>query len=108
MWNPVTNRVSEMHDVTFLQRMFYQGKNSKEIMKEPTVTLQVTRRNSNNDDNTDDGAVIQDEGVPNPNDISGLEAGEGTRVTFEADANAKRPTEASSTKDTTWIRHVTR
>ncbi len=28
MWNPVTNQVSKIRDVIFLQRMFYKGQNS--------------------------------------------------------------------------------
>jgi hypothetical protein len=47
MWNPVTNQVSKTCDVIFIQRIFYEGKNSKEVMKEPTVALQVPRRNKN-------------------------------------------------------------
>ena len=77
-------------------------------MKEPTITLQVTYRNRNSNDESDDGVVIQGKEVLNPNDLSGLEIREGTKVTFEADSNSKRPSEASATKDTTWVRHVTR
>ncbi len=29
-------------------------------------------------------------------------------MNFQADCNAKRPTEASATKDTTWVKHITR
>ena len=47
-------------------------------------------------------------GVLNPNDLSGLETREGTRVTFQADSNAKRPTKAPVTKDATWVKHITR
>ncbi len=39
MCNPVTNQVSDMRNVIFLQRMFYHRQNSNEVMKEPTVTL---------------------------------------------------------------------
>ena len=72
MWNPVTNRVSEMRNVIVLQRMFSKGKNSKEVMKEPTVALEVPHRNTNSDDNSKDESVIQDKGILNPNDLSGL------------------------------------
>ncbi len=88
-WNPVTKRVREKHDVIFIQRMFYEVKNSKEIMKEPAAMLQVPHRNENINDDSDDESVIQDKEVLNPNDLSGLETREGTRVTFKADSNAK-------------------
>ena len=29
-------------------------------------------------------------------------------MTIQADSNAKRPTEASVKKDTTWVKHITR
>ncbi len=96
-----------MHDVIFLQRMYYKGKNSEKVMKEPIVVLQVPHRNKNGDEDSDDESVIQDKGVCNPNDPYGMETREGTRVTFKADSNAKRPTEASATEDTTWVKHIT-
>ncbi len=64
MWNTVTNQVIEMRDVIFLQRMYYEGKNNKEVTKEPTVALQVPRRNKNGDEDSDDEFVIQDKGGP--------------------------------------------
>ncbi len=77
-------------------------------MKEPTVTLQVPRGIKNGNEDSNDEAVIQDKGVLNPNDPSGLETREGTRLTFQADSNSKRPTEALATKDTAWVKHVTK
>ncbi len=77
-------------------------------MKEPTVMLQVPHRNTNSDVDSDDGSVIQDKGILNTNYLSGMETREGKRVVFKADSNAKRPTETSVTKDTTWVIHITR
>ena len=77
-------------------------------MKEPTVTLQVPHRSSNSNEESNNGVIIHNKGVLNPNDLSGLETREGTKETFQADSNAKRPTEASAMKDTTWVKHVTR
>ncbi len=59
-------------------------------MKEPTLTLQFPLRNKNSNDDSNNESVSQDKVVLNPNDISGLETREGTRVTFETDSNAKR------------------
>jgi hypothetical protein len=108
MWNPVTNQVSKTHDLIFLQRMFYEGRNNKEAMREPTVALQVPHRNKNGNEDSNNEYVIQDKRVCNPNDPSGLETREGTRVTVHSDSNSKRPTEGSATKDTTWVEHITR
>ncbi len=90
-----------MRDVIFLQRMYYKGKNSKEVMKDTTVELQVPRRNKNGNEDSNNESVIQDMGVLNPNDLSGLETRQGIRVIFDAYSNAKRSTEASVPKDTT-------
>ncbi len=70
-------------------------------MKEPTVALQVPHRNANSDDDSSDESFIQDKGFLNPNDLSGLENRDGTRVTFDADSNTKRPTEAFAAKNIT-------
>ena len=78
-----------------------QRENSKEVMKEPIVALQVPRRNKNGNEDSNNESVIQDKTVCNRNDPSGLETREGTRATFQADFNAERPTEASVTEDTT-------
>ena len=77
-------------------------------MKEPTVTLQVTCRNYDNDEDSDDEANNLNVGMLNPNDISGLETREGERVTLEANSNAKSPTEASVSNNASCVRHVTR
>ncbi len=90
MWNPVIYQVRETRDVIFLQRMYYEGKNSKEVIKEPTVALQVPHRKEDSDDDSNNGSVIQDKRFLNPNDLSGLETREGTRVTFQANSNSKK------------------
>ncbi len=69
MWNPVTNQVSDMCEVVFLQRMFCQRENSEEVMKEPTVMLQVPCRNDDGNADSNDGVVIQEKGVLNPNEF---------------------------------------
>ncbi len=77
-------------------------------MKEPTVMLQVPCRNKNSNDDSNYGSVIQRQGVLDSNGLSGLETREGTIVNLKADSKAKRQTETSATKDTTWVKHVTR
>ena len=72
------------------------------------MALKVPLRSKNGNEDSKDETVIQDKGVPNPNDLSCLETSDGTRVTFWADSNAKRPTEDSATEDTTWVKHITR
>ncbi len=62
--------------------MHYEGKTSKEVMKEPIVELRVPHMNENGDEDSNDESVIQDKEVLNPDDPSGLETREGTRVTF--------------------------
>ena len=106
MWSLVTNRVSETRNVIFLQRMYYEGKNIKKVMKDPIVVIQVPCRNKNGNKDSNNESVIQDKMVCKPNDTSGLEARDGTRVTFQADYNVKRPTEAYATEDTTWVKHI--
>ncbi len=100
MWKPVTNRVTKTRDVIFLQRMFYQGQNRDKAMKEPIEILQVSYRDNKINEDSNDKAIIF-------NDLSGLEAREDTRVTFDADSNANKPNEDYVQKDTILVRNVT-
>ncbi len=100
MWNPVTNQVSKKQHDIFLQRMFYQGKNSNDVMKYPTMMLQVPHRNNDSNGDSNDGVIDLDVFVLNSNYISHIETREGIRVTFEANSNAKKPNEASVPKYT--------
>ncbi len=52
--------------------MYYEDKNSKEVMKEPNVALQVPHGNKNGNKDSNDESIIQDKVVLNPNDPSGM------------------------------------
>ncbi len=64
------------------------------------MTLQVPYRDNESSEDTNDGVIIY-------NDLSGMKAREGTRVTFEIEFNANKPNAASDQKDATWVRHAT-
>ncbi len=65
-------------------------------MKEPVVLLPVPHKDKDDRSNVD-----SNDGMDTSNDLSGLEARGGTRVTLDADFNNNMPNPASVQKDTT-------
>ena len=43
MYNPETKRVSQMGDVIWLNRMFYEKPNAKTTMEDPVIVLEVVK-----------------------------------------------------------------
>ena len=54
MLNLVSGQITEMRDIIWLFRMYYENANSKTTRKLPVVSLQVPRTVDSNDDDDDD------------------------------------------------------